>query len=97
MRTDPESLKRSTANKVAHSPYTCARERAPRPVCLLFLPFTTGEWLTLASNLKLTKINISSRSTHTRTHTHTGTHVCTRQYHKEKDTISTQSHFVCFL
>lgn len=50
-----------------------------------------GEWLTVASNLKLTKINISSRDTHT------CTHVCTHQNHKEKSTINTQSHFVCFL
>lgn len=39
----------------------------------LFLPFTTGDWLTVASNLNLTKINISSpeRLSHTQKHTHT--------------------------
>lgn len=44
---------------------TLVRARA----CLLFLPFTAGDWLTVASNLKLTKINTSSPGvSHTHTH-----------------------------
>lgn len=85
IRTGPESLEPSEANNIVHSLCACARERAPEHVCLLFLPFTVGEWLTVASNLKLTKINISSRGTHT------CKHMCTQQNHKEKSTINTHS------